>query len=387
MESSTGMLFLLALAVVILCVGLFIGYWLGSRSRAADRRAAQQSGSGRDQQLDVEDLTSADSQSGQSADIPPKPRAAVIMNPIKDVTGDFAAVASAVCRQEGWQPPLVIETTEDDPGEAMALEALDAGVDLVVAAGGDGTVRAAAEVLAGTDTPMGIIPMGTGNLLARNIGLPLDRQEWAMRIALWGQDKPIDIGHAQTAPDGEDYAFLVMAGLGFDAAVMADTDSDLKSKVGWLAYFEAGARKLVGSPTRVTITVDGVQALRAKVRSVVGGNCGKIQGGIILMPEADIADGILDLLVVAPKNAFQWIGVAASVFSRQKRKGLHTQILRGESVVIECEEKIDMQIDGDPLGETDYLAMQVEHHGLIVRTPTREQTRLIRQEGWPLPVA
>lgn len=387
MESSTGTLFLLALAVVILCLGLFIGYWLGSRSRTANRRAAQQSGSGRDQQLNVEDLTSADSQSGQSADIPPKPRAAIIMNPIKDVTGDFAAVASAVCRQEGWQPPLVIETTEDDPGEAMALEALDAGVDLVVAAGGDGTVRATAEVLAGTDTPMGIIPMGTGNLLARNIGLPLDRQEWAMRIALWGQDKPIDIGHAQTAPGGEDYAFLVMAGLGFDAAVMADTDSDLKSKVGWLAYFEAGARKLVGSPTRVTITVDGVQALRAKVRSVVGGNCGKLQGGIVLMPEADIADGILDLLVVAPKNAFQWIGVAASVFSRQKRKGLHTQILRGESVVIECEEKIDMQIDGDPLGETDYLAMQVERHGLIVRTPTREQTRLIRQEGWPLPVA
>ncbi|WP_286956502.1 diacylglycerol/lipid kinase family protein [Brevibacterium sp. UBA7493] len=387
MESSTGTLFLLALAVVILCLGLFIGYWLGSRSRTANRRAAQQSGSGRDQQLNVEDLTSADSQSGQSADIPPKPRAAIIMNPIKDVTGDFAAVASAVCRQEGWQPPLVIETTEDDPGEAMALEALDAGVDLVVAAGGDGTVRATAEVLAGTDTPMGIIPMGTGNLLARNIGLPLDRQEWAMRIALWGQDKPIDIGHAQTAPDGEDYAFLVMAGLGFDAAVMADTDSDLKSKVGWLAYFEAGARKLIGSPTRVTITVDGVQALRTKVRSVVGGNCGKLQGGIVLMPEADIADGILDLLVVAPKNAFQWIGVAASVFSRQKRKGLHTQILRGESVVIECEEKIDMQIDGDPLGETDYLAMQVERHGLIVRTPTREQTRLIRQEGWPLPVA
>src|SRR5699024_5388362 len=101
---------------------------------------------------------------------------------------------------------------------------------VVIAAGGDGTIRAVASALAGTSTPMGIVPLGTGNLLARNIDLVLDKTEWALRIALWGRNREIDVGTAKTAPDGESQIFTVMTGLGFDAAVMADTNDELKSR-------------------------------------------------------------------------------------------------------------------------------------------------------------
>ena len=106
-------------------------------------------------------------------------RAALIVNPTKTDVRRLASVAEAICRFEGWSPPLVLETTVDDSGEGAATRALDEGVDVVIAAGGDGTIRAVASALAGTSTPMGIVPLGTGNLLARNIDLVLDKTEWA----------------------------------------------------------------------------------------------------------------------------------------------------------------------------------------------------------------
>src|SRR5699024_11928015 len=106
----------------------------------------------------------------------------------------LASVAEAICRFEGWSPPLVLETTIDDSGEGAAVRALDEGVDVVIAAGGDGTSRAVASALAGTSTPMGIVPPGTGNLLARNIDVVRDKIEWALRISLSGRYRDCDMG-------------------------------------------------------------------------------------------------------------------------------------------------------------------------------------------------
>ncbi|WP_295690365.1 diacylglycerol kinase family protein [uncultured Brevibacterium sp.] len=389
MDTGTDLLIGIIIAVVMLLVGLGVGLAVGRRSSAS--RGGD--GKGRDRRVDLaggaQDLTpmtSADEDSGQETVVPPKPRVAIIVNPSKPDAAGLEATAGAVCRQEGWDAPIMFETEVEDPGCTMARQALEQQVDLVVAAGGDGTVRAVAEVLAGTGVPMGVVPMGTGNLLARNLDIVLGRPEWALRIALWGEDTAVDVAHAQIEPGGKDHAFMVMAGLGFDAAVMADTDSDLKSKVGWLAYLEAGSRKLVGTRTKVRVTVDGGEPFTEKIRSVVAGNCGKLQGGITLLPEAELDDGILDVIVIAPKNAVQWIGVAASVLGRNKRKGLHTEIHRCREIIIESEEEIEVQLDGDAVGSSTYLAMQVEEHALTMRTATRQQKRAIRAEGWPIPV-
>ncbi len=309
-------------------------------------------------------------------------RAALIINPTKTDAREFASTAEAICRYEGWAPPLVLETTLEDPGEKAAAAALDEGVDVVIAAGGDGTVRAVAAALAGTSTPLGIVPLGTGNLLARNIDLVLDKTEWALRIALWGRNRSIDVGQARIAEDGPTHVFTVITGLGFDAAVMADTNSELKTKLGWLAYVEAGSRKLVGKPSHVKITFDDDYRVSARVRSVLGGNCGKLQGGIQLMPDAVIDDGLLDVLIVSPKNLGQWVGVVASVIGGKSSRGLHTESRRCQKVVIESHDEVDVQFDGDPVGRSSYLAMQVLPSALTVRVPTTEQRKQIRAAAW-----
>lgn len=311
-------------------------------------------------------------------------RAALIINPKKADASRLASTAEAICRFEGWAPPLIFETTVDDWGEGVAEAALDEGVDVVIAAGGDGTIRAVASTLAGTSTPMGILPLGTGNLLARNVDIVLDRTEWALRIALWGRNRNIDVGQARLSKDGKKEIFTVMTGLGFDAAVMADTSSELKSRLGWLAYVEAGSRKLVGKPSHVKVIFDDDYRVSARVRSVLGGNCGKLQGGIQLLPQAVIDDGLLDVLIVSPKNLGQWVGVLASVLGGRAARGLHTEIRKCEKVVIIAKEELDVQLDGDPVGQSEYLEMEVLPSALTVRVPTKEQRKQIRAGAWPM---
>src|SRR6478752_2990671 len=168
--------------------------------------------------------------------------------------------------EHNLREPLWYETTVADPGVGQARKAVAEGADVVVAIGGDGTVRAVAEGLVGTGIPMGLMPLGTGNLLARNLDLPLSDPLEAMRIALDGRDRTIDVGWLKVItwesevdggtadPETEalrDYLFLVIAGLGFDAAMVADTDEQLKRRVGWIAYFVAGFKHLNGRRTRM----------------------------------------------------------------------------------------------------------------------------------------
>jgi diacylglycerol kinase (ATP) len=357
-------------AIVVLAVVFLLGRRSGSRRILNTmRRYAHPA-----------NLSDEDGQVSDSA----RYRAALIVNPIKTDARRLASTAEAICRFEGWNPPLVLETTVHDSGEGATIRALDEGVDVVIAAGGDGTIRAVASALVGTSTPMGIVPLGTGNLLARNLDLVLDKTEWALRIALWGRNRDIDVGTAKIAEDGDTHIFTVMTGLGFDAAVMANTSDELKRRLGWLAYVEAGSRKLAGRPSQVKITFDDDYRISARVRSVLGGNCGKLQGGIQLLPQAVIDDGMLDVLIVSPKNLGQWLGVLASIAGRQVSRGLHTNTRKCQKVVIESGEELDVQLDGDPLGQSPYLEMEVKPSALTVRVPTVEQRKQIRAEAWPV---
>ncbi|EBM0725712.1 diacylglycerol kinase family lipid kinase, partial [Salmonella enterica subsp. enterica serovar Senftenberg] len=156
---------------------------------------------------------------------------------------------------------LFLETTQKDVGQGQTKQALEQDVDLVCPLGGDGTVRAVAEALVGSDTPMGLLPGGTGNLLARNLDLPVDDLGDALRVALTGQNKRIDVGRLTIDESGEherpaQHIFLVMAGLGFDAAIMADAPEGLKAKVGPAAYVVSGAKNLRGPQFKVRVKFD-----------------------------------------------------------------------------------------------------------------------------------
>ncbi len=313
-------------------------------------------------------------------------RVAVILNPAKigDVH-EFKVRVLAVAAREGWKQPLWYETTLDDPGPGQAQAALEEGVDLIIAAGGDGTVRAVCEEAARTGVAVGILPHGTGNLLARNLGLPLNIRD-ALDVAFGGQDKAIDLATfkanarleedpAEGEPstdresDRTDTSFLVMAGLGMDAEIMTGVDDQLKQRVGWFAYFVSGIKALRFPAMRVEISVDDSEFKRFRARTVVVGNVGFLQGGIPLLPDAQIDDGMLDVVVIAPKRFIGWLAIIVRVIGRQRRTNKRLDRLSGEKVVIRAEKPMPMQLDGDPVGSGTEITIEVQHGVLLVRVP------------------
>ncbi|EFQ84638.1 lipid kinase, YegS/Rv2252/BmrU family [Aeromicrobium marinum DSM 15272] len=295
-------------------------------------------------------------------------RAAVVLNPAKvgDVD-EFKARVRVAATLHGWPEPAWFETTVEDPGHGQARAALEAGADLIVAAGGDGTVRAVCEEAARTGVAIGIIPHGTGNLLARNLGIPLNARD-ALDVAFGGQDKAIDLARF-TTDSGVQTSFLVMAGLGMDAMIMTGVDDNLKSRVGWLAYFVSGVKALRYPGMKVEISVDDGEVRKFRARTVVIGNVGFLQGGIPLLPAARIDDGMLDVVVLAPRRFLGWIPIVWRVVTRQKRTNDRLDRLTGSKVHIKAGSDTPMQLDGDPVGDGLEITAEVRPGVLLVRVP------------------
>ena len=295
-------------------------------------------------------------------------RVAVVLNPSKiaDVE-DFKERVRAVATRDGWSEPLWFETTIEDPGYGQALAALEAEVDLILAAGGDGTVRAVCEEVARTGVAVGILPHGTGNLLARNLNIPINTRD-ALDVAFSGQDRAIDLGTYRT-DSGTDTCFLVMAGLGMDAMIMTGVDDQLKEKVGWLAYFVSGVKAARYPAMKVQISVDDGEFTKFKARTVVVGNVGFLQAGIPLLPDAQIDDGTLDVVVLAPKRFIGWLAIIVRVLGRHRRSNEQLGRLTGRKVVIRAEKPMPMQLDGDPVGEGREITAEVQPGVLLVRVP------------------
>jgi diacylglycerol kinase (ATP) len=294
-------------------------------------------------------------------------RAAVVVNPVKSGGPAFRGSILRLCETQGWAEPLWLETTVEDPGEGQTRQALEAGVDVVIAAGGDGTVRSVAEVLSGTGTPLGLVPLGTGNLLARNLGINIFDPVAAALDVLNGTERTVDVIRTNLDSSADEQVFLVMGGLGYDAAIMADTVDVLKDRMGWLAYVEAGIRKLPGKPVRARISMDGQHPVRRRIRSVMIGNCGRIMGGVEIFPEAEIDDGVLDVLILAPRGRLGWLGVIAGIFGRNKRKTTSVEYFQGKSAEITLEHEQEFQLDGDHVGTGKHLLVKVEAAALKIR--------------------
>ncbi|WP_457967900.1 diacylglycerol kinase family lipid kinase [Arthrobacter sp. D1-29] len=294
-------------------------------------------------------------------------RAAVIINPAKPVDIDVRGLIAKHSADNGWGEPIWLETTKEDPGVGQAEEALKQGADVVIAAGGDGTVRYVAQVLAGTPTPLGLVPLGTGNLLARNLGLDVTDVEGAIKGALVGWERRIDVVRAVRSDPDKEQLFVVMAGMGYDATIMADTDEELKDKVGWLAYVDAGIRNLPGKPVRATIVIDGKSVVHRRIRGVMVGNCGKVQGNLEIFPDAAVNDGLLDVVVLAPKGRFGWFSVIGGMIIKGRNRDTSVQYFQGKSVEITLEHNDDYQLDGDHEGEGKHVKMNIDPEALTIR--------------------
>jgi YegS/Rv2252/BmrU family lipid kinase len=289
-------------------------------------------------------------------------RAAVVYNPTKVTDLDaLKKRVEPVMAAEGWEPPLWLETSADDPGIGMCRHAIDEGCDVVFVAGGDGTVMAAATAMASSGVPMAILPTGTGNLLARNLDLPLNDEEKCLRIGLGGRDRAIDVAGVA------DRKFVVMAGLGFDAAIMRDAPEGLKKAVGWPAYVVSAAKHLRGRGLRVTITLDDGTPLQRRVRTVVVGNVGKLQGNIPLLPEAQPDDGVLDVVLISIRNVIDWIRVTGRVMRRADVPDRRLERFTAKHVVVEASHTQPRQLDGDVIEPGKVMDIRIEPGALIVR--------------------
>lgn len=304
-------------------------------------------------------------------------RPAVVANPSKaeDPVAKRREVTQ-VLEHAGLPTPAWYETTEEDPGRGQTERALTAGADLVLACGGDGTVRACASVLAGGTVPLALLPAGTGNLLARNLGISADLAE-AATVAASGRLRKIDV----PALDGD--PFLVMGGSGFDALLFERTSENLKHRVGWAAYVVAGMRAIrSAAPAAVSVEIDG-HTHEVTCIGVLVGNVGTLTGGIELLPEAEPDDGLLHVAVLTPLRLRNWAGLASNLLSRRRPKPWQLQTHSGGRVVIDWPAAVPVELDGDLRDPATRLVFTLARSALSVCVPDPAGTSSVRTRDAP----
>ena len=357
-----------------------------------------------------------------------RPLACVVVNPSKPAATD--AVRRRITtslRNAGYVEPVWLETTPAEPGVMQARLAVASGASLVVAAGGDGTVRAGAPrpapprggkgrqppgagqppprqrgrphraATARTGVDMAILPLGTANLAARNLGLPIGRLEAALEVAAHGTARPADLAWVSTEPGGaslpappggwarptlgSEHVCMVVAGIGFDAGLVASTRPELKARIRWGAYAVAAVANL-DSPhmdmvVRVRETDGGERVERLRGRTVLVANGGRLPAGITLLREARMDDGVLDVAVIDTVGGVAgWSSLArqvlppfAATYSDPARALGRVTLRRGTEAIIRLTDSAPVQVDGELIAPTRGLRARMDAGSLLVRRP------------------
>jgi diacylglycerol kinase family enzyme len=313
--------------------------------------------------------------------------AAVVYNPAKVDIGALRAAVSAEEARAGFGPTVWFETAPDDAGRGAARDALAEGPAVVIVVGGDGTVRAVAEEVHPHGVPLAVVPVGTGNLLARNLGLKLADLTDSIHTAFAGSDRRIDLGSAELEREDRStstHAFLVMAGIGLDANMAVNTSNVLKKRVGWLAYVHPIAQSIMRNrqlPMRYRIDGSRVRSIRA--HTVIVGNCGTLTANILLLPDAVVDDGLLDVVVLRPKGVGGWARIGTRLAlggllhrSRGGRLILQSapalnalQYVQARELVVRFEAAEAIELDGDSFGDVVAVRITIRRLGLSIRVP------------------
>jgi diacylglycerol kinase (ATP) len=268
-----------------------------------------------------------------------------------------------VLADEGVTDPLWYEVRKSKHAPDRARRALEQGADLIFVWGGDGTVQRCIDALAGTGAVMAILPAGTANLLATNLGIPAGDVAAAVRAGLHGRHRTLDTGTV----NGEHFA--VMAGAGFDARMIADADRALKDRLGRVAYLYTGARNLSVRPVKATVDVDGERFFEGRVSCVLAGNVGKVIGGIQAFPGARPDDGVLELGVVTAKNPAEWARTLGRLALGQAKRSPFVEVTQARQAQIRFARKTPYELDGGARPPVRKLRIEVEPGSIIVCVP------------------
>jgi diacylglycerol kinase family enzyme len=243
---------------------------------------------------------------------------------------------------------------------------IDDGADLVFVWGGDGMVQRTIDAAAGSGVTIAIVPAGTANLLAGNLGIPDDIAA-AVDIGLRGARRKLDVA----TMNGE--RFAVMAGSGFDARMIRDADGGLKDKAGRLAYVWTGARNLNASPVKTRIKVDGDVWFDDDATCVLFGNVGKPFGGITMFRNASAEDGRLELGVVTAEGVWQWTRALARTAAGAPERSPFVQMTSGQKFSVRFDRPVVYELDGGERPPTKRLKVRVEPAAISVCVPEAAQ--------------
>jgi diacylglycerol kinase family enzyme len=295
-----------------------------------------------------------------------------VVNPVKlDDPDRLRRTVDRALERAGWPAPEWYETTVDDPGEAQARAAVEAGAEVVFVCGGDGTVMSCATALVGTEAALAVLPSGTGNLLAANLGLSNDLAA-GIEVAIEGGRRRLDLGELLGRADSPNRYFTVMAGMGFDAQMLAATSETTKSVIGWPAYVVGALKHLRDRPMRVSVRIDEQPPMRRRARSVLVANVGRLQGGVRLFKEAEPDDGWLDVAILTPRTVGHWAALGWAVVRRRDRvPGM--EIYRGHRVEVASNRPQPRQLDGDVVEPGRSLRVEVRPQAIWLCVPRPEQ--------------
>ncbi len=310
------------------------------------------------------------------------PALTVVANPTSRGSAGAVEDVLRAAAARGWDA-RVARTTMAETGEAQARRALAAGDAAVVAIGGDGTVRAVATALAGTGVPLGIVPRGTANLFARNLGLPLAASA-AVATAVAGEHRAVDLGTCVLhRADGRADAqrFLVVVGVGHDALAIEAASLRRKHRLGWPAYVAAGLGRLRLPGFRVHGVLDDESAT-AEAWSVLVHNAAGLPAGLRVVPGTSVDDGLLHVVTVTPRRVQDWARIAASGAGLGRADGvLGTRAVRRALLAPVGAEPLPVQVDGDAEGRAVRIEAAVEPGVLLVRAPGRRPAATGRIES------
>lgn len=268
--------------------------------------------------------------------------------------------------EHGFTDPIWLEVTKSKKVPARIEEALDRGADLIFVWGGDGSVQRAIDASVGSGVTLAILPAGTANLLATNLGVPIDLEK-AVATGLFGRDRHLDLGRMN------DEHFAVMAGTGLDSMVIRDADAGLKDRFGRAAYIWTGARHVRERPVDTTVKIDGHTWFRGKASCVLVANVGSIAGGITAFDHASPADGLLDIAVVTADGAWQWARALTRATVGHAEKSPLVQMTQASKIKITMAKPLPYELDGGVRPETDTLRVRVVPHAITIRVPVDDR--------------
>jgi diacylglycerol kinase (ATP) len=270
-----------------------------------------------------------------------------------------------VLADAGVGHPLWYETPKSKYAPKLMRRALDDGADRVLVWGGDGMVQRCIDAVGDAPVALAILPAGTGNLLARNLGIPLDL-EAAVDVALHGARRTIDVGRV----NGE--RFAVMAGTGFDALMIRDADRNLKDRFGRAAYLWTGAKHLRLRPFEAKIDVDGTRWFDGATGCILVGNVAKVFGGIEAFDDASPDDGRLELGVVTAKGVTQWTRALVRTAAGSAERSKFVRTTKAQKIRIKLDRKMPYELDGGDAKPVDRLKIRVEPAAVTICVPDEE---------------